>query len=131
VVRAVLATALVVAGCASLPGECPGGAERAVSDTLYFGTARPGGIVGPAEWSDFLRDEVTPRFPNGFTAWDAAGQWKSSRGSIEREASHVVSILHPPDAPSDAAVRAIVAAYKSRFAQEAVLRVTAGACTSY
>lgn len=102
-----------------------------MSDVLYFGTARPGGVVSAAEWSDFLRDEITPRFPQGFTAWDAAGQWKAARGTIEREGSHVVSVVHPADARSEESVRAIVGAYKSRFAQEAVLRVTAGACASY
>jgi len=122
--------AALLAGCASLP-ECPAGAHPAVSDVLYFGTARPGGVVSAAEWSDFLRDYVTPRFPNGFTAWEAAGQWRSARGSIDREGSHVVSIVHPGDAPSDEAVRAIIAAYKARFTQEAVLRVTTTACAAY
>ncbi len=45
--------------------------------------------------------------------------------------SHVVSIVHPSDARSDESVRAIVAAYKARFAQEAVLRSTARACVSH
>jgi hypothetical protein len=130
-VRAVLATALLAAGCASVPGACPDGASAAVNDVLYFGSSRPGGVVSAAEWSAFLRDEVTPRFPSGFTAWDAAGQWRSARGSIDREDSHVVSIVHPADARSDESVRGIVAAYKGRFAQEAVLRVTTGACASY
>ena len=129
--RASLAAALLLAGCASIAEPCPGGAESAVSDVLYFGTARPGGIVSAAEWSDFLRDEITPRFPAGFTAWNAAGQWKSADGSIDREASHVVSIVHPADARSDAAVRAIIAAYKARYAQEAVLRTTTPACVSH
>jgi uncharacterized protein DUF3574 len=130
-VRATLAAALLLAGCASIADSCPGGAAPAVSDVLYFGTARPGGTVSAAEWSDFLRDEVTPRFPAGLTAWDAAGQWKSARGPIEREASHVVSIVHPSGARHDESVRAIAAAYKARFAQDAVLRVTTDACVSY
>jgi len=113
-----------------MPG-CPAGTRAAVSDVLYFGTARPGGVVSAAEWSGFLSDEVTPRFPAGFTAWDASGQWRSATGSIDREGSHVVSIVHPGDAPSDEAVRAIIAAYKARFAQEAVLRVTTSACAAY
>ncbi len=129
--RAVLATALLLAGCASIAEPCTDGAHPALSDVLYFGTARPGGVVGAAEWSDFLRDEVTPRFPAGFTTWDAAGQWKSAAGSIDHEASHVVSIVHPADAPSDQSVRAIMNAYKARFTQEAVLRVTTNACASY
>lgn len=103
-----------------------------MSDALYFGTGKPGGgVVSAAEWSDFMREVVTPRFPAGLTAWPAAGQWRDSRGSIEHEASYVVSLVHPDDAASEAAVRAIVAGYKTRFAQEAVLRVTTAACASY
>jgi hypothetical protein len=134
-VRIAFAAAVVaahaLAGCASTaPAACRDG-EPAVSDLLYFGTAKPGGVVGPGEWSDFLRDVVTPRFPAGLTAWRAAGQWRSAGGSVDREASYVVSLVHPDDAASEESVRSIVAAYKSRFRQEAVLRVTTRACASF
>jgi len=131
VLAAAFAAAHLVAGCASMaPATCRDG-ELAASDLLYFGTAKPDGAVSAAEWSDFLRDVVTPRFPAGLTAWQASGQWRSARGSIDREASHVLSLVHPDDAASEEAVRAIVAAYKSRFRQEAVLRVTTRGCASY
>src|SRR5512135_639429 len=121
--RIALATAVVaahaLAGCASVTSAACRDGAPAVSDLLYFGTAKPGGVVSAAEWSDFLRDVVTPRFPAGLTAWQAAGQWRSGRGSVDREASYVLSLVHPDDAPSEEAVRAIVSAYKSRFRQEA------------
>ena len=53
--------------------------------TLYFGTTRPTGAVSELEWQMFLRDEVTQRFPDGLTVWDAQGQWKAPKGTIDQE----------------------------------------------
>jgi Protein of unknown function (DUF3574) len=90
--------------------------EHAESDTLYFGTAKPdGSVVTAAEWQQFLREEVTPRFP-GFTHWEAHGSWKDVP-----EESHVLQLVHEPGREAD--VLAIIDAYKKRFAQEAVLQV--------
>jgi hypothetical protein len=89
---------------------------RHESDTLYFGTAKPdGSVVTTAEWQQFLRGVVTPRFP-GFTRWDAQGEWKG-----KGEETHVVVIVH--QAGEEAKIREIVEEYKSRFRQEAVLQV--------
>lgn len=124
-----LGLALALAGCAALPGAgCPADAQPAVNDFLYFGTARPGGVVSPQEWRAFLAEVVTPRFPDGLTAWPAAGQWRAADGRITREDAYVLNIVHPRDARSDEALRAIAAAYRSRFAQESVLHVRQGAC---
>ena len=100
---------------------------------MYFGTAKPtgGGIVTPGEWAEFLRTAVTPRFPQGLTVWPASGQWKTAAGAIAREDSFVLSLVHPGDEHSDRAVRAIAAEYKSRFQQEAVLRVKSAVCASF
>ncbi len=124
---AAITLAALLAGCA----HCPTGQQAAVSDLLYFGTAKPGGVVSPQEWSEFLRDVVTPAFPDGFTAWPAYGQWKSAKGDIQREASYVVSIVHPEGAASEAGIHTLVSEYKSRFHQESVLRVSSPSCISF
>ena len=90
--------------------------ERQECDTLYFGTAKPDkSMVTDAEWKQFLADEVTPRFP-GFTHWEAHGSWKD-----QPEETHILQIVHT--AGHEAAIAAIMDAYKKRFAQEAVLQV--------
>jgi hypothetical protein len=95
-----------------------------VSDRLYFGRSIPGGgAVSEAEWTGFLRDVVTPRFPAGLTVWRAQGQWRDSAGVIVQERSFVLELIHPADARFDASVDEIIAEYKRRFRQEAVLRV--------
>ncbi len=100
-------------------------------DLLYFGTARPGGVVTPEEWSKFVDRLVTPRFPQGLTSWEAAGQWQTGTGMVEREASHVLSVVHPDTEESERAIREIASKYKAEFQQEAVLRVRSRACMSY
>ncbi len=125
--------ALGVSGCATMNASTCGADEsRSVSDVLYFGTDKPtGGSISAAEWSEFLQDVVTPRFPHGLTVWQGSGQWLGADGSIVRERSYVVSLLHPDDETSGKSVEAIAAEYKTRFAQEAVLRVRSDACVSY
>jgi len=124
--------AVAVAACTSVPKPaCASGEQRSVSELLYFGTAKPGGIVSADEWSGFLAREVTPRFPRGLSAWPAAGQWQSADGSLTREGSFVLHLVHPESEADERSVQAIVAAYKSRFQQEAVLRVRSEACVSF
>jgi hypothetical protein len=114
----VLALLLLQAACASsIPWR--------VSDTLYFGTQKPGGVVSEADWNAFLADVVTPRFPEGLTVWDAHGQWKSSSGEIVRESSRVVQLIHDDTSGADQAIAEIVREYERRFQQESVMRVRA------
>jgi hypothetical protein len=126
------ALAWAVAGCASAPAiTCAPGEVRAVSELLYFGTARPDGVVTAEEWADFLGTSVTPRFPQGLTVWQASGQWRSGEGAIVRESTYVLSLLHPDDSHTERDVRAITSDYKSRFSQQAVLRIRTDACSSF
>jgi hypothetical protein len=126
------ALALVLTGCASMYRHgCDGGGQSFVQESLYFGTAKPSGSVTPDEWADFLRNTVTPRFPQGLTVWPASGQWRGSDGQVVREASFVLNILHEDDAASEQRIREIVTEYKTQFRQEAVLRVKTPACASF
>lgn len=128
----ILALALGLTACAATHQHaCTTGEQSALHDSLFFGTAKTNGVVTQEEWTEFLRSVVTPRFPQGLTVWKASGQWRSSDGSILREASHVLNLVHPNDEPTEKAVLEIVAAYKSRFQQESVLRVKAPACASF
>jgi Protein of unknown function (DUF3574) len=123
---------LALGACAMSPTpQCRPGEQAAVNDTSYFGTARPGGgRVSSDEWASFLATVVTPRFPDGFSVWPAAGQWRAADGSVVHEDAYVLNLVHPDDTASEAALRAIAADYKSRFGQEAVLRVRSPACMS-
>ena len=96
-----------------------------VSEQLFFGRNIPGSTatVTDVDWAKFLADTVTPRFPAGLTVWRAEGQWRNKDGSIEKEGSFVIGLLHPDDPQSEKAVQEIMTEYKTRFRQEAVLRI--------
>ena len=99
--------------------------EAVLADRLFCGLTIPGGgEVTEADWRAFVADEVTPRFPKGFTMWRADGQWREHDGTIVREPVLVIEILHRPDLDIDKDINDIAEAYKERFRQEAVLRVT-------
>jgi hypothetical protein len=127
-----LLTATLTA-CAPMRGTGCASAEQAlVHDSLFFGTGKPrGGVVTPTEWAEFLKDTVTPRFPQGLTVSPASGQWRGADGAIVQEASRLLQLVHPDDAASERAVQEVIAAYKVQFQQEAVLRVKARACVSF
>jgi hypothetical protein len=103
-----------------------------VRDTLYFGRNRPGGgPVREAEWRQFLNEIITPRFPDGLTVVKATGQWQNTNGRIEREASEVVTVLHAGDPTARGRISEIIAEYRQRFNQEAVLRERAATCARF
>jgi hypothetical protein len=125
-----IAAVLALAGCAPLPELCRPGEQPAAVETLYLGTAKGESIaVRPEDWKAFLDQAVTPRFPQGFTWWEARGQWRNGAGGIERERSYILQVVQPEaDGQSDAALVEIAARYRERFGQEAVLRIAGRAC---
>lgn len=119
-------------GCVAAPAhQCGPGEQTYMEDTLYFGTETPDGVVSSQQWNGFLSSVVTARFPQGLTVWHAEGQWRSADGKIVHETSHVLSLVHPDDPGSDAAVMQIVTAYKTQFQQESVLRLRSTVCAFF
>jgi hypothetical protein len=123
----------LTAGCASQTQlTCAEGQELMRSESLYFGTNKPGsGIVTESEWQAFLNEEVTPRFPDGLSIFRATGQWKPKTGPVVVEASYVLNVIHLNKPKQYAAFAELVAAYKTRFSQETVLQVSAPACAAF
>ena len=127
---AVLVLSIVLGGCASL-GACKSGEQALVHDTLYFGTGKPGGgTVTADEWTRFVETIITPRFPQGLTVSQVSGQWQGADGTIVRETTHVLTLVHPDDAVSEGRVVEVARTYKTLFQQEAVMRVSDRVCVS-
>lgn len=125
-----LAALLAATGCTTpAPLSGAGGIGAAVvSDRLFFGRAIPGGDeVTDAQWAAFVAEEIAPRFPQGFTIYQARGHWRGDDGMPVSEPTMVVEIVHPLAASADAAVNQIATNYRTRFRQEAVLRVRTSA----
>ena len=101
-----------------------GSPARAVFDRLYCGRTIPaGGEVSDADWARFLAEVVTPRFPAGLTVLHGEGQWREPSGAITRERSFILELNHADTGAAEQAVQELIAEYKRRFGQEAVLRM--------
>jgi len=125
---------LTLAGCASAPPgpPCSTGQERMRTAQLFFGRDVAGkASVSEAEFRKFVDEELTPRFPDGLTVLDAAGQWRGAENRMIREASKVVLIVLPPNRGVSDRIEAVRTAYKARFHQESVLLITQAACVSF
>ena len=99
--------------------------------TLYFGLNRKLGNISESQWKAFLREEVTPRFPQGLTVWQAGGQWRRSDGAIVHERSKVLLLVHDDKPQVRSAIASIIERYKERFEQESVLWETARVCAAF
>ena len=99
--------------------------------TLYFGLTRPSGTVSEREWRDFVRNEVTPQFPDGLTVWEAEGQWRRPDGKIDQERSKVLLLVHDDTPAARETLGALVASYKRMFQQESVLWESSMVCATF
>ncbi|KAF1072271.1 MAG: hypothetical protein GAK45_00251 [Pseudomonas citronellolis] len=88
--------------------------------------------ISEARWRQFLDQEVTPRFPDGFTVLDAYGQWRD-RGAEqpERLATKLIVLLHPVGAGQERDIEAIRLAWKRITGDLSVLRLTQPAQVSF
>ena len=138
-----LATALLAGGCSVRANPAPAPAVQCAPShapferhVLYFGQSipsSPGGIITPEQWQLFSRDVLSLHFPEGMTILDGHGEWRAPGGRHDSEPSKLVIVLNPIDrrVETAAAVRAVIAEAKRRFAQEAVLWEQSFACAAF
>ena len=131
-----LALAASLAACASpdrgAGPTCAAGLENWTMTELYFGLTWSQGAITEAEWQDFVAAEIVPRFPEGVTIVPAEGAWRSTRtGQTIRQPSRVLLRLRKDEPAQETAIAGVIAAYKSRFQQQSVLRVDAPVCAAF
>jgi hypothetical protein len=119
-----------LAGCAQLdPRSCRAGLAPVQRVDLYFGRAMAGGgVVTDEDWQRFVDQKITPRFPDGLTVTDVAGQWRGQSGVMREPAKHVTIIISTNEATRLDAIRAD---YRAQFHQESVLLLEAPACGAF
>lgn len=114
--------------------ECPvAGQQPMLIVRLYFGQDMAGrGPLSARAWRSFLREAVTPRFPDGFTAYDARGQWMNPKTrAVGREATKVVEIAAADTPDLQSKIAALTALYRKRFHQQSVGVVTTPGCGAF
>lgn len=127
-----LLTVLMLAGCASVgrrAESCPAGQERLRTAQLFFGQRTEGQPrVSEVQFRKFVDEELTTRFPDGLTVLDGGAQWKGDADRLIRESTKVVLIVLPKAGDSQPQLDAVRTAFRARFNQDPVLRVTRAAC---
>jgi len=108
---------------------CTAPLKPAIEVNLYFGRdIESGGEVSDAQWAEFMAAEVTPRFSDGLSVVNVAGQSRNSRNQTLRERTKLLIVV-VFDAPAHhPKVAAIVDAYNMRFSQISVFRTEKPTC---
>ena len=111
-----------------LPAE-----KRMLVAELFFGRDIPGrASLSEAEWRDFAAHTITPNFPDGFTVFDAEGQWRNpATGAIARAPTKVLLVAAPRSPDLAPRLSAVIEAYKTRFRQQSVGIVTRDSCAAF
>ncbi len=130
--------ALTLAGCVQPVPQAQAPAALCQADnamtqtTLYFGLSRPAGAdITATEWQHFIDSDVTPRFRDGLTVFDAKGQWLGNDGKLAREQSKALMLIHGKDKESESKIETLRGIYKSRFKQDSVMRVDLPVCVQF
>src|SRR5579871_5408253 len=123
---------LALCGCTTPAQVCVGALKPMTEARLFFGDDIAGrAMVMASEWLAFVDQEVTPRFPDGFTVVTTAGQWRRPDGSIARESGHELIIVFESSDGAEERLNAIRLSYAARFMQQSVLLAEAPVCAGF
>ena len=112
----------LVGGCLSWAG-----ADRVpmVQTELYFGMKGPQGqLIADSSFRMFVEEEVSSRFPQGYTLRQAEGQWQMADGMLVSEPSRLLTLVHPRNRFHSLQIDTIANRYCHQFQQEAVMRIS-------
>ncbi|MDE2487271.1 MAG: DUF3574 domain-containing protein [Alphaproteobacteria bacterium] len=129
---------LVLTGCIAIDAKggpveavaCSAGEARQDVAQMIFGRnigERLG--VSDEDFSRFLEEVVTPRFPDGVTVQDSQGRWLYN-GVQYREPGKIVTLILRRQ-KDRAKLGEIAAAYEQRFHQDAVLILVHPDCVMF
>jgi hypothetical protein len=133
-IAVVLAASAAAAGCVTVQGpRCEPGQSRMRTAQLFFGRDIDGkSQVSEAQFSKFVDQEITPRFPTGLTVLDGGGQWQGPENRLIREASKIVVLVLPEKRAEEMRkLGEVRQAYVQRFKQDSVMMVTQKACVAF
>jgi hypothetical protein len=107
--------------------------KRMLVAELFFGRDIPARApLSEAEWRAFAAETITPNFPDGFTAFDAEGQWRNPvTGTIARAPTKVLLVAAPRTPDLAPRLSAVIDAYKARFRQQSVGIITRDSCAAF
>lgn len=108
------------------------GGQPVLTARFLLGAARgDGGFVGETAWRRFLDRSVTPRFPDGLSAFSGQGRWRSPGGRQLREPTRLLLIVVPDTPQTRDALHAVRADYARLFAQTSVGLLLDRSCAAF
>lgn len=123
-----------IPAASSVAAHCPSAAatQKVVRSELFFGLSRPQGTVSESDFAQFVRHQVTPRFPQGLTLLGGNGQFRDASGALVAEDAKLLILLHAlGDAEANGKIEQIRDEYKRQFEQQSVLRADSVSCVSF
>ena len=104
--------------------------KSAVFAQLFLGRDIPGrGPVTDDEWSGFVEGVITQHFPQGFTVFDADGQWQDQRtGSIGKERTKILIVSADDEPALYEKLSHVAQEYQRRFQQKSIRLITTATC---
>jgi Protein of unknown function (DUF3574) len=126
----------LASGCArssSQPACGNPGLTPTLEYELFFGRgipARP--ALTEQEWAEFTAEVVTPHLPDGFTSFDADGQWMNpTTRRIIKEKTKVLLVVLPGTEVAATAIASIRDAYRTKFHQQSVGMAVRPVCSAF
>jgi Protein of unknown function (DUF3574) len=137
-----LALLLLLVGCTGFPEElspaapysCPLPAEEhMLVAELFFGRNIKGREpLTNAEWAEFAAQTIAPNFQDGFTVFDAEGQWRNPQtGLIAGGRTKILLVAAKPKPDLSRRLSAVIDAYKTQFHQQSVGIITDDSCAAF
>lgn len=114
--------------------SCPLAGERPMLVAqLFFGLSVKGRApVSPKEWQVFVQQNVAPRFPDGFTVYDAHGDWLNPVShSVVHESSKVMIVAAEDSVETRRKVTEVSELYREAFHQQSVGVITSRECAAF
>lgn len=114
---------LASVGCGGTTSEKEGPVW--VKTELCLGRNLPaGGEVSEPDFDQFLQGVVTEEFPKGLTVFDAYGQMQHDDGTIEKQSTKVVLLVHQDTTANTAAIERIITSYRDQFKDAQVMHMS-------
>lgn len=112
---------------------CPDGLRpHLVAELLLGRNIGPREGVSESAFRAFLRREVAPRFPDGFTILDARGAYRdAASGRTREERGKLLLVAMPDPARQLPLLREVAEAYRARFRQQSVGLIAREACAAF
>lgn len=111
---------------ANPPAELDSFQNSWIKTELYFGMSIPsGGKVSSTQWKNFVKNNITPVFTQGFSTFKATGRWLDRESNqMVTESSRVLTIFYKEDKAEakNGLIKDISNKYIQLFQQQAVLR---------